>query len=87
MDSKKKKKGRRQSTQEVHYGTTGERVYLEIKVTICICILLYQKEGWETTPYTRLPEIKPVHNSKQIPLTPDTGTNFASQRRKYLLKI
>ena len=31
-------------------------VYFEIKVTICLTFLLYQKEGWKVMPSPRLSE-------------------------------
>ena len=44
-------------------------------------------DRWKAMPHTRLPEAEPTYNSEQIPLTPNTGTNFTGQRRQHLLKI
>ena len=62
-------------------------IHSKIEISICISVLLYQKEGQKVMPYTRLPEAKPAHNSKQIPLTPYTRLNLTSQRRQHLFEI
>ena len=80
------KRGRR-SAQEIHQGTTGERVYSEVQVPLCITLLLYQKEGRKITTYSGLPKAKSIYHQKQVPSTLDTGADLASQRSEPLFKV
>ena len=80
------KRGRR-SAQEIHQGTTRERVYSEVQIPLCISLLFHQKEGRKITTYPGLPKTEPIYHQEQISAAPDPRIDLASQQGKPFLEI